>query len=125
MDYNLEISNLIINIANLANAPRKLKVSEESLQKHMFKRHHEKCLTYINKIPEIIENPDFVGRNKKISTRSFECIKRYRADNILVAVKLEKRGEYYYVASMYEVTDAKLNRMEQSNRVKRIDKFPS
>ncbi len=32
MDYNLEISNLIIDIANLADAPRKLKVSEESLQ---------------------------------------------------------------------------------------------
>ncbi|MCW1031109.1 hypothetical protein OJ933_10870 [Streptococcus anginosus] len=42
-------------------------------------------------------------------------------ENILVAVKLDKKGDYFYIASMYEITDAKLHRNIKSGRLKKFD----
>ena len=50
-------------------------------------------------LPEIIENPDYVGVNPNENDKSIEFIKKY-SKNVLVGVKLEKDGQYLYVSSM-------------------------
>lgn len=57
---------------------------------HMIKRRHEKCLKYIDYIPDIIENPDYIGINpNENADKSIELIKKYK-DNILIGIKIDK-----------------------------------
>ena len=120
MDYQLKIPDSILEMAQLESSPKTLKVSEKSLRKHMHKHHHANCLDYVSRIPEMIAHPDFVGRNRRVDRPSFECIKCYR-DNILLAVKLAKKEGNYYVASLYDVTDDKLESMQGSGRIRSLD----
>ena len=52
---------------------------------------HFNCLKYIDYLPEIIGNPDYVGVNPNENDKSIEFIKKY-SKNVLVGVKLEKDG---------------------------------
>ena len=62
----------------------------KGLPAHMLKRHHEKCLKYIDYIPDIIKEPDYIGINPhETEVQSIELIKRYN-DNILIGIKLDK-----------------------------------
>ena len=83
------------------------------LSKHILKRHPE-CAAYIDNIPEILSNPDYIGTNPR-EKNSIEFIKCY-SENILVAVKLDLQKDYYYVASVYDITNSKLTRRINSNR---------
>lgn len=83
------------------------------LSKHILKRHPE-CAAYIDNIPEILSNPDYIGTNPR-EKNSIEFIKCY-SENILVAVKLDLQKDYYYVASVYDITNSKLTRRIKSNR---------
>lgn len=84
---------------------------------HIQKR-HPNCISYIGNISEIIESPDYIGKNPK-EPNSIELVKCYD-DNILVAIKLDVRKKYMYVASLYDLTDGKLNRRINSGRLKKI-----
>lgn len=84
------------------------------------RRRHPGMLKYINQIEEIINKPDYYGYNEKQPRNSFECIKRLD-ENVLVAIKFDRKGEYYFVASMYEITDGKLAHMLQNGRIIKID----
>lgn len=59
----------------------------KGLPAHMVKRKHFNCLKYIDYLPEIIENPDYVGVNPNENDKSIEFIKKY-SKNVLVGVKL-------------------------------------
>ena len=60
----------------------------KGLPAHMLKSKHQNCLKYIDYIPDIIENPDYVGVNpNEKENSSLELIKRYK-DNILIGIKL-------------------------------------
>lgn len=83
----------------------------------MVKRKHFNCLKYIDYLPEIIENPDYVGVNPNENDKSIEFIKKY-SKNVLVGVKLEKDGQYLYVSSMYDIQDSKISRRLYSGRIK-------
>lgn len=69
-EYNIELNDILdINI-------EKMKIyRSKGLPTHMVKRKHYNCLKYIDYIPEIIKNPDYVGVNPNESTISFELIK--------------------------------------------------
>lgn len=56
--------------------------SSNGLIKHMKKRNHKNCLKYIENIPDIINNPDYIGINPKETERSVELIKQY-GDNVI------------------------------------------
>ena len=71
----------------------------------------------IDYLPEIIENPDYVGVNPNENDKSIEFIKKY-SKNVLVGVKLEKDGQYLYVSSMYDIQDSKISRRLYSGRIK-------
>ena len=81
----------------------------KGLPAHMVKRKHFNCLKYIDYLPEIIENPDYVGVNPNENDKSIEFIKKY-SKNVLVGVKLEKNGQYLYVSSMYDIQDSKISK---------------
>ena len=89
----------------------------KGLPAHMVKRKHFNCLKYIDYLPEIIENPDYVGVNPNENDKSIEFIKKY-SKNVLVGVKLEKDGQYLYVSSMYDIQDSKISRRLYSGRIK-------
>ena len=50
---------------------------------------------------------------------SFELIKCYK-DNILIGIKLDKDGDYLYVATMHEVQESKIVRRLHSGRIKEV-----
>lgn len=89
----------------------------KGLPAHMVKRKHFNCLKYIDYLPEIIENPDYVGVNPNENDKSIEFIKKY-SKNVLVGVKLEKDGQYLYVSSMYDIQGSKISGRLYSGRIK-------
>ena len=86
------------------------------LDKHILKR-HPNCAPYMFKIHEIIRKPDYLGANPK-EKDSIELVKRY-ADNVLLALKLDKKKNYIYIASLYDISDAKLKQRIKSGRLKK------
>jgi hypothetical protein len=92
------------------------------LSVHIKKQKHYDCLSYIDVLPFIIQNPDYVGVNPNEKGDSIEIIK-VMDKNVLVGIKLDKSGNYYYVATMHSVQQSKLNRRLFSGRLKAfIDK---
>lgn len=91
----------------------------KGLPAHMLKRKHYKCLKYIDYIPDIIENPDYIGINPNEKDTSIELIKRY-ADNVMIGVKLDSDKGYFYVSTMHDVQESKITRRLHSGRIKKI-----
>ncbi len=86
----------------------------DGLYKHILKR-HPSCISYLNNVSDIVDQPDYIGINPKESN-SIEFVKCY-SENILVAVKLDVRNNYLYIASVYTITDSKLQRRINSKRL--------
>ena len=90
----------------------------KGLPAHMLKRHHERCLKYIDYIPDIICCPDYIGINpNETDTQSIELIKRYK-DNVLIGIKLDKDNDYLYVSTVHDITESKIQRRLHSGRFK-------
>lgn len=119
-NLNIKINQDIKRSLGIDVQTEDIRISEKNLAKHMTKSHHENMLEYIPEVSDILDQPDYIGQNRNVKSTSFECIKVLE-DNVLVAVKLDRKGDYFYVASMYEVTDAKLGRMIENGRVKKFD----
>lgn len=95
-------------------------IISNGLKSHMLKSKHDKAVKYISEIENIITNPDYIGVNPREKGTSLEYLKVFD-DNILLAVKLDIKRNYFYTASMYEVTEAKLKSMLRSGRIKKYD----
>lgn len=90
----------------------------KGLPAHMLKSKHAKCLKYIDYIPDIIDNPDYIGINpNENGTESIELIKRYR-DNVMIGIKLDKDNDYLYVSTMHDIQESKIQRRLHSGRIK-------
>lgn len=111
--YRPEI-NQILNI----DLPCSDVYQSHGLEIHMRKRKHFECIPYLKNISEIIENPDYVGLNPS-EKNSVELVKAYDI-NILVAVKLDIKNDYLYVASMYSLSKSKLERRIKGKRLKKF-----
>lgn len=70
----------------------------KGLPSHIVKRKHYKCLKYIDYIPDIISEPDYIGVNSNEEGTRIELIKRY-ADNVMIGIKLDTDEEYLYVST--------------------------
>ena len=88
------------------------------LDKHILKRHPE-CIEYLSIIPAIIRTPDYIGRNPNESDPSFELVKIFD-NNIQIGIKLDKKDNYLYVATLHTITDSKLEHRIKSGRLKKI-----
>jgi hypothetical protein len=89
----------------------------KGLPSHMVKRKHYKCLKYIDYIPDIIAEPDYIGVNPNEDGMSIELIKCY-ADNVMIGIKLDTDGKYLYVSTMHDVQESKIHRRLHSGRIK-------
>ena len=89
------------------------------LAKHIASR-HPGCEQYVNTIPFIIQNPDYIGISPREKHVSFELVK-VMDDNVQIGIKLDLSGRYYYVATLYTITDAKLKHRLASGRLKPLD----
>ena len=86
---------------------------------HLIKRKHDKYIKYIDCIPDIIQSPDYIGINpNENNTDSIELIKRYD-NNVMIGIKLDGDNKYFYVASMYDVSESKIQRRLHSGRIKK------
>ena len=99
---------------------RNIKYSKTNLEKHFIKRNHIDVLKYFDKIEEIINNPDYMGINPSEKTESIEYVKIFE-DNVLVALKIHESKDFYYIPSMYTITDYKLKSRLFSGRLKKVD----
>lgn len=81
-------------------------------------RRHPDFVGYIDKLPEILLNPDYIGKDPK-EPDSMELVKVF-SDNILVAIKLDVKNNYLYVASLYNISDGKLHNRIHSGRLKKL-----
>lgn len=112
--YNLDFNALLgIEIDEL-NIYR-----SKGLPSHMVKRKHYKCLKYIDYIPDILIDPDYIGINPNEEGTSIELIKKYD-ENIILGIKLDTDGEYLYVSTMYDIQESKISRRLFSGRIKSI-----
>ena len=91
----------------------------EGLAAHVQKRHPAE-IGNLAHIPGIIADPDYVGHNPK-EPESIELVKVID-NNVMVCIKLDKIENYLYVASVYNITDAKLHNRLHSGRLKNVDK---
>ena len=90
------------------------------LPAHMVKRKHYKCLKYIDFIPDIIANPDYIGINpNEKGGESVEFIKKFGI-NVLVGVKLDSKNGYLYVSTVHDIQESKLQRRLHSGRIKAL-----
>lgn len=93
-------------------------IISKGLKAHVIKQNHDNVLKYFSEIENIINEPDFIGVNPREKGPSLEYIKIFD-ENILLAVKLDSKRNYFYTASMYEVTEAKLQSMLRSGRIRK------
>lgn len=91
----------------------------EGLEKHIAKRHPE-CLPYLNYIASIIANPDYIGVNPREADASFELVK-VLAKNIQVGIKLDRKNDYLYVATIHPITAGKLQHGLKNGRLKKFN----
>jgi hypothetical protein len=89
----------------------------KGLPSHMVKRKHYESLKYIDYLPEIIKQPDYIGINPNEPNTSIELVKRY-SNNILVGIKLDIEKNHLYVATMHELQEKKLENRLHSGRLK-------
>ncbi len=86
------------------------------LVKHEAK-HHPNMPSHIEDIPMVLAEPDYIGKHPK-ELNSIELLKVLNS-NIMVCVKLDSKNNYLFVASVYEISQAKLLNRLNSGRLKK------
>lgn len=86
------------------------------LDVHIRKHHPGK--EYLSSfIVQVICAPDYIGKNPR-EPDSVELVKKIKG-NVMVCVKLDARYGHFYVASVFDITDGKLNSRVNSGRLKK------
>ena len=93
----------------------------KGLPAHMVKRKHYNCLKYVDYISDIIASPDYIGINPNEPEKSLELIKCYK-DNVMIGIKLDSNGQYYYVSTMFDIQKSKIDRRLHSGRIKKFSR---
>ena len=96
-----------------------VKVNMENLKKHLEKRNHDNMIKYLSRISELIENPDYIGINPRERGRSIEYVIQLE-ENVLIGIKLDYKNEYFYIATMHEISELKLNQRIKNGRLKSL-----
>lgn len=90
----------------------------KGLLAHLLKRKHYTAAKYIDYLPDIIKSPDFAG----ISDVQIELVKCFK-DNIFVSIKLDAKRRTYYVATLYNVSQSKIEAYCKTGRLCRVIKI--
>ena len=89
----------------------------KGLLAHLLKRKHYKAAKYLDYISDIIENPDYAG----MTNGQIELVKIFK-DNIFLSIKLDTSKQIYYVATIFDISHAKIDTYCKSERLMKIDK---
>ena len=87
----------------------------KGLLAHLLKRQHYIAAKYLDFIPEIITAPDYAG----FYEGKIELVKIFK-DNIFLSIKLDTRKGIYYVATVFDVSLAKIESYCKSGRLKKF-----
>ena len=85
------------------------------LRAHILKRHPDE-VSNLDYVPDIIANPDYIGKHPG-EPNSLELIKVLEG-NVMTCIKLDRDEHYLFVASVYEITESKLQNRLMSGRLK-------
>ena len=111
----LIFSFVIIVVGSLAI----VKVNIENLRKHLEKRNHDNMIKYLSRISDLLENPDYIGINPREREKSIEYVIQLE-ENVLIGIKLDYKNEYFYIATMHEISQLKLNQRIKNGRLKSL-----
>ena len=89
-------------------------LQSDGLINHVRKR-HPACVSHISDIPNILSSPDYIGHHPR-EPESVELVKRLDC-NLMFCVKLDSVNGYFFVASLFEISDAKLQKRIDSGRL--------
>ena len=124
MEKEIEVGFYNHNFNKILNTEiKQIKIiRSEGLISHLIKRKHFIALKYIDSIPDIIKNPDYIGINpNEKENASIEFVKCFK-DNILLGIKVDSIKGRLYVSTMYDISDSKLKRRLYSKRLVPLDK---
>lgn len=93
-------------------------MQSDGLIKHIQKRHPD-CMKYFNQIQTILAKPDYIGVNPNEKDVSFEAVK-VLSENILIGIKIHASGNYFYVATLFKITEAKLRKNVANGRLLKV-----
>ena len=104
----MQFKKKIIDLLNL-DIPENTEIYIGNQNKeHMEKKHSHDYYYYHHLLPNIIENPDYVGIEPK--NNSIEYIKEVSIDpNVIIkiAIRVSSNGKYF-VRTMYNISDHKI-----------------
>ena len=110
------ISDSLLKFLGFEN--KKVKVfRSKGLLAHLLKRKHYKAAKYLDYIPEIISLPDYAG----CCDGQIELVKIFK-DNIFLSIKLDATKDLYYVATLFDVSMAKIEAYCKSGRLKKVER---
>ena len=109
------IKKTIKSKLNISTHTDKIFISD-GLIKHLEKRNHQNMFEYLDDIENIIDNPDYIGINPREKETSLEYVK-ILSDNVLVGVKLDMKNDYFYVATIHEISNLKLQQRIKNGRL--------
>jgi len=114
-----EINSKIISELNICLVDTEV-FQSKGLFSHIQKR-HPSCIKYIHLIPQIISDPDYIGINPNESITSLELIKVFDK-NIQIGIKIDKKSNTLYVATLHQITPQKIQHRLLSGRLKQFNK---
>lgn len=88
----------------------------KGLLTHLINRKHFVAAKYIDYLPELIVSPDYAG----IHNGNIELVKCFK-DNLFISVKLDTKKSKYYVATVFDVKQSKIDSYVRSGRLIKID----
>ena len=116
MIFITEIPNALLSLFGISKKNVKIYRSK-GLLAHLLKRKHYKAARYLDYISEIINSPDYAGVNEG----QIELVKIFK-DNIFLSIKLDASKDMYYVATLFDVSMAKIKAYCKTGRLKKLDK---
>lgn len=112
IDENIIKNTHFKNIGALYAAPGVIK----HIQKHLYKFSNKEKLDILKTMKDVFNNPDYIGEHPKKIGKSLEIIKKID-NNILLSIEIDNKDGYNYISSMYPITDSKLKKRIQANRI--------
>ena len=105
-----------INTLLGTNIKNKTIYQSKGLRAHMMKSRHYVAVKYIDRIPEILTHPDYIGLSGSEDAPSIEYIKCFD-HNIQLVIKTDSNRGSLYVATMFDIPKKKIDRMLHSGRI--------
>lgn len=88
----------------------------KGLLTHLINRKHFTAAKYIDYLPEIIVSPDYAGTHDG----NIELVKCFK-DNIFLSIKLDTKKTKFFVATVFEIKQSKIDSYVKKGRLTKID----